>query len=929
MGSQLLLFAVLGLGAGVVYAGLGLGLVVTYRGTGVVNLAQGAVAMWGAYVYDGMRTNGRLYLPMVGLPHSIDLSGPTGAPVAVLAGVLSSTAVGLLSYLLVFRPLRHAPQLARVVASVGITTILQALATAEFGSQQQVVPPFLSSGSLGIAGQRVPVDRFEALAVAVVVTAGLYSYFRFTRAGLATAAVAESERSVSLLGYSPDRLALIAWALSGASAGVFGVLIAPMVQLNTINYTLFIVPALAVALVGRFRSVPMTAGAGILLGVAQSILGYLKGDAWFPTWAQVGIEDALPLVIIVLALFFTARRLSTRGDPATDKLPRVRRPRSVLPVLGIILVVGLVSLLTLDGTYRFGFVQSTIAALLMLSFVVLTGYAGQISLAQVAIAGTAGLAMARFSVSAHVPFPVAPLLGAATATLLGLVVALPALRVRGIQLAVVTLAFAVAIESFVFGNPSLNPTNLPNLTAPRLFGFDLSVRSGADIARIPFGGLSLVMLLLAVVAVANLARGGTGLRMLAVRSNERVAASAGIGVTGTKLLAFAIASFLAGLAGALSVYSLGQFSAASFNTLSVGLPFLAFAYLGGITSISGALVAALLCPGGVLYVVLNNYINHMGPYYLLISGIGLVLTAVSYPDGIVGTLAERLRPLLTRTDPLAAAAQVAPSGRTGRVRRPDGLGLQVLDLTVDYGGVRAVDHASLTVGRGEVVGLIGPNGAGKTSLIDAISGFTQHRGSVSLDGESITGWPAHRITRRGLTRTWQNPDLFTDLTVAENLIVAGAVERPLVAASRDLFRPTHAAALDVGATLDLLGLSDVAGAAPDELSLGRQKLVGVARAIIATPSVVLLDEPAAGLDGSESALLGRRLRELADSGIGLLLVDHDMDLVFSICDRIVVLEFGRVIAEGTPAQVRSNPIVLAAYLGADNAEPALPAFELR
>ncbi len=194
MGSQLLLFAVLGLGAGVVYAGLGLGLVATYRGTGVVNLAQSAVAMWGAYVYDGMRTNGRLYLPMVGLPHSIDLSGPTGAPVAVLAGVLSSTAVGLLSYLLVFRPLRHAPQLARVVASVGITTILQALATAEFGSQQQVVPPFLSSGSLGIAGQRVPVDRFEALAVAVVVTAGLYSYFRFTRAGLATAAVADSER---------------------------------------------------------------------------------------------------------------------------------------------------------------------------------------------------------------------------------------------------------------------------------------------------------------------------------------------------------------------------------------------------------------------------------------------------------------------------------------------------------------------------------------------------------------------------------------------------------------------------------------------------------------------------------------------------------------------------------------------------------------
>lgn len=926
---ELILFAIIGLGAGVAYAGLGLGLVATYRGTGVVNFAHAAIAMWGAYVYVGLRTTGTLHLPVVGMPDTIDFGAPTGAPAAVLAGVASSSILGLLSYVLVFRPLRKAPQLACVVASVGILTVLQSVVVIHFGSEQQVVTPFLSPGSISVAGQRVPVDRFEALAVLAAATLLLWTYFRFTRVGLATSAVAENERSISLLGYSPDRLALVAWAVSGASAGLFGVLIAPIVQLSAVNYTLFIVPALAAALVARFRSLPLTALVGLLLGVVQSIVVYLKGESWFPVWTQVGAEDALPLLVIVVALLWSSSSSRGRGEPLSARLPRVRRPQRLAPLLATVGLVGVLASVSLDGVFRFGFIQSVMAALVLLSFVLLTGYMGQISLAPVAIAGVSGIATARFADAWGIPFPLAPLLGALLAALVGLVVALPALRIRGIQLAVVTLAFAVATQSFVFGNPSLNPPGLPNLVGPDLFGLDLSVRSGSNIARVPFLMLCLAVLLIAITAVAQIARGEQGLRLLAVRSNERVAASVGIGVTGTKMLIFGFSSFLAGLGGALMIYSLGQFSAASFDTLAVGLPFLAFAYLGGITSISGALLAALMCPGGLLYVLLNNYMNQVGPYYLLVSGVGLVVTAMQYPEGVAGTVASlverfvprnrtKVRPSAPDRSDADILGLLVPAHSDGNAE-----GLHVGGVTVDYGGVRAVDNAEFGVRRGEVVGLIGPNGAGKTSLIDALSGFTNFSGRLSLDGSELSGVAPHAIVRAGVARTWQSPELFGDLTVEQNLVVADPSVRSLGSLAKGLVRSGRAVPERVPALLAFLGLSDTADRRPDELSLGQQKLVGIARMLMSQPAVLMLDEPAAGLDSVESRLLGTKLRELANTGVGLLLVEHDMDLVFAVCDRVVVIEFGRIIAVGTPAEIRTDPAVLTAYLGTDAPEPVL------
>ena len=254
--------------------------------------------------------------------------------------------------------------------------------------------------------------------------------------------------------------------------------------------------------------------------------------------------------------------------------------------------------------------------------------------------------------------------------------------------------------------------------------------------------------------------------------------------------------------------------------------------------------------------------------------------------------------------------------------------LVVVGLTVHHGGLCAVDAVSLEVSAGEVVGLIGPNGAGKTTLIDAVCGYTAARsGVVRLGGVDISGLPPHRRARLGLARTFQSLELFDDLSVAENLEVvvhAGG----LASVAADLAGPGRSAVggnREIAEVLSLVGLGGYGGRTPSSLSNGERHLVALARALVGSPSVVCLDEPAAGLDPTETAVLAGVLRAVADGGAGVLLVDHDMDLVLGSCDRVVVLDFGRRIATGPPATVRRDPLVLEAYLGTVPADPAASA----
>jgi ABC-type branched-subunit amino acid transport system ATPase component len=465
---------------------------------------------------------------------------------------------------------------------------------------------------------------------------------------------------------------------------------------------------------------------------------------------------------------------------------------------------------------------------------------------------------------------------------------------------------------------------------PAWFGLDLGPRApfrGID-GNLPspvFGWVVLICCVLLCVAVGYLRRGQLGQRMLAVRSNERAAAAAAINPRTVKLAAFGIAAFIAGVAGVLYAYNFGSVSADRFDAVTA-LSLIAFAYAGGITLISGAVFAGLLSAQALIPYALDKWFGLNGNWFLLVGGVLLIFTLQQNPEGVAGDLYRRLhrRPVI-RAPQAASPARSGPGPTPGPVpgaalgaarnadqpTRADLAGrpavLRVTGLSVAFGGVRALRDVTLEVRAGELVGLIGPNGAGKTTLVDAVSGFVRYAGRVELTGADIGGLPPYERARRGLGRTWQSTELFDDLDVRENLTVA----------SRN--------GSSAGA-LDLVGLDWAAGAMPAQLSMGQRKLVGVARALAAEPRLLCLDEPAAGLDTRESAELGARLRDLADQGQAMLLIEHDMGLVLSVCDRVIVLEFGQVVADGPPDAVRRDPRVLAAYLG-DGADMTLPLVE--
>ena len=909
--SQWLLFALLGTGVGAVYAGLGMGLVTVYKGSGVINFGQASLGLWGAFVFDELNKTGDLVLPVVGVPGSVHVGTSTPMVVALLLGVLSSAALGGLAHLLVFRPLRHAPVLGKIMGAIGLLTVMQGVLVRRFGVDARVAKPLFPQDNVPFAGQSFPQDRLWLLGTVVLVALVLSAYYRRSLLGLATRAGVEDEVALSLARWSPDRLAGLNWAIGSAVTALFLILASPITDLNPTSVGLLVVPGLAALLVARLSSVGIAAGAGLVLGILQSELSQMQLQTWWPSRLPSGTTDAVPFLVVVVALVVLGDRLPVRGALVLARLPEVIRRQLKLPVvLGATGVVAVVAPL-LEPQDRTALINSMVIGVIALSFVVLVGLVGQVSLGQAAIAGVAAITLARFTDT--VPFPLGVLAAGFVSVIAGVAMGVPALRVRGAQLAVVTLAAAVAVEALLLRNISANASDL---AAPRAFGLDLSFQRGTDIARLPFTYAVLVVLVLSCVVVSRVLNGATGRRFLAVRSNERAAAAVGVDVARSKLLAFALSSFLAGIGGALLAYSRGAVSVDSFNYFA-GISFLIYAFIGGIASVGGALIAGLVAPFGVVYVLVNRLVD-LGSSYDIIGGIGLIIAAITSPAGAAGAWGQAARKLLGRRESgRPPTAEPAPAETPTHIRQSmgEGLALEVVGLDVTYGGVHAVNDVSLSVRPGELHGLIGPNGAGKTSTLDAITGFCDSTGDVRVDGRDIHRLPPHKRFHAGLTRTWQATELFLDLSVLDNLLVASETPRATDLV-RDVFARSSANDADARWALQLLGIAHLADVRPAELSTGQQKLVGVARALASRPAVLLCDEPAAGLDSVESQQLGRHLRAVADSGVAIVLIEHDLSLVLDICDSVTVLDFGRRIAQGTPAQIRNDPAVLAAYVGA-------------
>jgi branched-subunit amino acid ABC-type transport system permease component len=668
--NDVILYLLLGLGIGSLYAMLGTGLVVVYRGSGVINFAHGAMAMYGVFTFDEARRNGDIYLPWVdvlpttwlNIPVKIHLSDDgVGLAVAVGIALLMSVLIGLMIHFLVFRPLRNAAPLGKVIGSVGVMLYLQGVAQKHFGGTgrqpESVLPDEPLQNFLGL-GSAYPRNALWAVVIALAIGGGLWALFRYTRFGLATRAAAGNEKGAVLLGYSPQFLAAMNWVIAAVVATISAIVVGPIQgSLTPIGLSSLVVVALGAALIGNLKSIMWVTVAGLGIGAVQSLLGFWSSKDWFPEFLRAGVREAVPLVVIALVLFLRGKNLPIRGTVEEKRLPLSPRPVRVIPhtIVWSIVVIAAAFLFEDSGSktvFAFALSTSLIAAIVMLSMVVLTGYVGQISLAQMSLAGVSAFFMARMMADGSttatnpfpvdgpgLPWPVAAILGVLVAIVVGVLLGLPAVRIRGVQLAVVTLAFAISLQTLYLDNQSLTDISAgaPASVKPAsIFGISLASTGDKGLQDRPaFTIFVLVVLVVCALAVANLRRNGTGRRFLAVRANERAAAAAGINVARTKLLAFGIAAGIAGIGGVMLGFKQNDVSSAGF-VYQASLVFLAFAYLGGITSINGAIVGGLLAPAGLITVVSNYFFREadITSYIAIIGGASLVFTAVVHPEGI-------------------------------------------------------------------------------------------------------------------------------------------------------------------------------------------------------------------------------------------------------------------------------------------------------
>ncbi|WP_328550601.1 ABC transporter permease subunit [Streptomyces sp. NBC_00366] len=917
-----------GLSVGSAAALTGIGLIVTYRATGVLNFAHGAIAMVCAYAL-------RQCVVEWGWPLWL------GATVTL---VLLAPAVGVALERFVFRPLAvlGGDPAQTLVASIGVFVLLVGGAALVWGQ-----------GARDDAPELVSEDPWGQLAVVLVLAAGVGAVIRWTRFGRELRAVVDDQQLAVLGGIDADRVAAAGWAFGSFTAGLTGVLLAPFVRLDPYGLPLLVMEVVAVAVAARMRSLPVAVVVALGIGVAQSQLTRLHPQGWGEPLLQAVGANLFVVALLVAALVLP--RIGTR-----DALPRTATARVATPPGAWIVAVVLFLLpLGFAGSDLHTSVQVPALGVVLLSLVVVTGRGGQISLGQAAYAGlgalfTALLAAGRFPGLPRLPELAALAVAVVLVAPLGLLTGWPAISRQGLALALATFAVGVGVSRFVFAQPYATS----GLSLDRPAGFD------GDRA---YYVLELALLAAALVATRALRTGRTGRALAAMRDHEPGASAAGVQVPSLKLLAFVSGAALAALGGGMLGMGLRAFDPGAYDPVRGLLWFAAVVVLGADSTLGALAAAALLvgldagARGGVaaaLIGVLAVLVGRFpgGPYEALrTAGARLRLrrrarlTAVGAGVRVrlrpVGEAGAARRPALAGATPASRAhaagrpgqgvakaaggpesrerpapqdrlgaadgAQLPPvppapghDGRTdgaqgnphparGRVHpRPPAPSLTARHLHARYGGFTALDGVDLDVGPGQITAVVGPNGAGKSTLFHCLAGTLRPaRGHVRLGDRDITRLTAHARTRLGIARTFQQLAVFPSLTVAENVRVGaeqgrvsdpGAVER----------------------ALRLLALDGPVRALPAAgLPTGTLRRVELARALAGSPRVLLLDEPAAGLDNAEVAALARVLKALAADGTALLVVEHDLDLVADLADVVHVMTGGRIVASGPPGRV--------------------------
>jgi len=901
-------FIVIGLTAGSVYGLAGTGLVLTYKTSGVFNFAYGAIAAVAAYVFYWLHVQ----------------EGVSWQLAALLCLFVLGPLMGLLLELLT-RMLSEVGTQYQIVGMIGLTLGIAGVLTLWGNSwsdpgQYVQFPDFLPTETFTVFDVNVGYNQLITMLIALVSAVGLYFFFRWSRLGVGMRAVVDNPDLVNISGTNPLRVRRWSWVIGTTFATMSGLLLGPTIGLSVTLLILLVVQAFGAAAVGYFSNLPLTYVGGLLIGIAAALSTKYINDI---TWLG-GLPPSIPFIVLFVALLVTPRRLLAlrRSPPPPPPHASYRAPTRVNLLAAAVLVAVLLFIPDLVGVKLAAWTVALLYVILFLSLGLLVRTSGQVSLAQLGLAAVGAAAFGHLVSDHHVPWLPAVLLAGLIAVPIGAIIAIPAIRLSGVFLALATLGFGIMLEQMFY-------------TQDIMFG---PTSAGVHATRPSIGqsdrGYYYVVLAAAVLCsifVVALTRGRLGRLLRALSDSPLALDTQGTTINLTRLLVFCISAFLAGIFGALYGGFVGSINGTSFPAFnSLTILALVVLVLGGAPWYAITAAAAFqLIPAYVTATDINTYLQILFGFAVI--GVGL---QARHPASVP----VPLRRLLDRVGGRRPEAPAAPAGPVvAVVAEPvpaavtaGDRGLEIVELTVRYGGLVAVDGLSLRAPLGRITGLIGPNGAGKTTTFNACSGLVRPtRGRILLHGHDVTRAGAAARARRGLGRTFQKSELWPSLTVEENV----ALGREAAMAGGNVFHQLTARPGDgkvvhesVDHAIVLTGIEALRQRQAALLTSGERRLVELARSLAGSFDVILLDEPSSGLDPTETERFGGVLQHVvAERGTGLLLVEHDMALVMEVCEHIYVMDFGRPLFDGPPEEVRASELVQAAYLGSDEVEAVVAA----